>query len=117
MLLSSTINTRRSRKTGWSPDRCASLISAWAASARIVAVCDAVRLPVNGVLQGVIANDAEETTEVKLGQPVTLNISEISDWKYIDGNKFVGGFTIRYFLDRMSPKERESFLNQAGFQL
>ena len=70
-----------------------------------------------GVLKGRIANEAEETREVKMGQLVSLKISEISDWKYQDGNKLVGGYTIRYFVEKMSPKEREAFLKEAGFDL
>ena len=71
----------------------------------------------DGVLKGVIANEAEETREVKMGDAVTMNISEISDWKYQDGKKLIGGYTIRYFIDRMSPKEREEFLKENGFEL
>lgn len=71
----------------------------------------------DGGLQGRVANDAEDTREVKLGQEVTLKTSEISDWKYRDGKKMIGGFTIRYFLDRMSPKEREAFLKEANIEL
>lgn len=71
----------------------------------------------NGVLNGRIANDAEETREVSRGQMVSLQTSEISDWKYQDGNKLIGGFTIRYFIEKMSPKERETFLKEAGFNL
>jgi uncharacterized protein YegJ (DUF2314 family) len=33
----------------------------------------------NGILEGIIANEAENTREVKVGQRVWLNISEISD--------------------------------------
>ena len=71
----------------------------------------------NGVLDGVVANEAEETRAVKIGQKVSLNISEISDWKYVDGKKLVGGYTIRYFYERMSPKEQEDFVKEAGFEL
>src|SRR5262249_8516065 len=71
----------------------------------------------NGELKGRIANDAEDTREVTMGQPVSLKISEISDWKYQKGKKLIGGFTIRYFVDKMSPKEREAFLKDAGFEL
>jgi uncharacterized protein YegJ (DUF2314 family) len=70
-----------------------------------------------GVLKGRIANDAEDTREVKIGQMVSVKISEISDWKYQDGNKLVGGYTIRYFIEKMSPKERQAFLKEAGFEL
>jgi len=71
----------------------------------------------NGVVKGRVANEAEETREVKIGQMVSLKISEVSDWKYQDENKLIGGFTIRYFIEKMSPKERETFLKQAGFDL
>jgi len=71
----------------------------------------------DGVLKGVIANEAEDTREVKNGQRVTLKTSEISDWKYQDGNKLIGGYTIRYFVEKMPPAERKEFLKQAGFEL
>jgi uncharacterized protein YegJ (DUF2314 family) len=71
----------------------------------------------NSVLTGTIANEAEETHAVKMGQNVSLNVSEISDWKYQDGKKMIGGYTIRYFIDRMSPKERAEFLKEAGIEL
>jgi uncharacterized protein YegJ (DUF2314 family) len=71
----------------------------------------------NGVLTGRVSNEAEETKEVTVGQMVTLKVSEISDWKYQDGVKLVGGFTIRYFVERMTPKERDVFLKQSGFEL
>lgn len=75
-----------------------------------------VEAETNGVIHGVVVNEAEETREVKMGQSVTLNISEISDWKYVDGKKLVGGYTIRYFYDRMSAKEKEEFIKESGFE-
>jgi uncharacterized protein YegJ (DUF2314 family) len=71
----------------------------------------------NGVLKGVVANEAEDTREVRNGQRVTLKLSEISDWKYQDGKKLIGGYTIRYFIEKMPPAERKTFLEQAGFEL
>lgn len=71
----------------------------------------------NGQIKGIVANEAESTREVTIGQEVTINIEEISDWMYVDGNKLIGGYTIRYFLDRMSAKQREAFLKQAGYEL
>jgi uncharacterized protein YegJ (DUF2314 family) len=71
----------------------------------------------NGILKGIVDSDAEDTHEVKLGQEVTLNISEISDWSYADGKKLIGGYTIRYFLDKMSEKERQDFLEKSGMEL
>ncbi|ACH38857.1 lipoprotein of unknown function DUF2314 [Citrifermentans bemidjiense Bem] len=71
----------------------------------------------NGVISGVIANIAEETSEVKLGDAVTVKVDEISDWRYLNGNKLVGGYTIRYFVDKMSPQEKAEFLKKAGFKI
>lgn len=66
-------------------------------------------------LEGTIANDAYETKEVKFGQVVKFKLSEISDWKYLDGNRLVGGYTIRYFYDRMSKEKKKAFEEEAGF--
>jgi uncharacterized protein YegJ (DUF2314 family) len=71
----------------------------------------------DGVFKGAIANEAEETRQVKLGQKVSVKANEISDWKYEDGKKLIGGYTIRYFVNKMSPSEREAFLKQSGLEL
>ena len=71
----------------------------------------------NGLLNGIVANEAEETREVKNGQAVSLNISEISDWKYVDGKKLVGGYTIRFFYDKMTTKEKDEFVKESGFEM
>ncbi len=71
----------------------------------------------NGILKGIVANEAEETREVKIGEKVSLNISEISDWKYVDSGKLVGGYTIRFFYDKMTTKEKEQFIKEVGFEM
>ena len=70
-----------------------------------------------GVLNGTVANEAEETREVKIGQKVALKINEISDWKYIDGKKLIGGYTIRNFYDKMNTQEKADFLKESGFEM
>lgn len=71
----------------------------------------------DGVLEGTVANEPQHTTEVNWGQKVSVDLSEISDWKYQDGNKLIGGYTIRYFVNQMSAAEKQEFLAQAGFEL
>ena len=71
----------------------------------------------NDVMTGRVANEAQETTEVKLGDLVKVRLSEISDWKYNNGRKLVGGYTIRYFIERMTPAQRAEFLKSADFEL
>jgi uncharacterized protein YegJ (DUF2314 family) len=72
---------------------------------------------VEGGFEGVIANDANDTRVVKNGQKVRFSASEISDWKYVDGGFLVGGYTIRYFTDRMSPEEKRALEKDAGFKI
>ena len=67
-----------------------------------------------GKYSGVIANDAFETKEVKFGQSVDFVLTEISDWKYQDDSKLVGGLTIRYFYNKMSAAEKEAFRKESG---
>ena len=71
----------------------------------------------DGVLHGIVANEAEATRAVTNGQAIMLNLSEISDWKYTDGKKLVGGYTIRYFYDRMTPEEKQEFLKESGVEM
>lgn len=67
--------------------------------------------------EGTIANDANDTRLVKIGQRVSFSAAEISDWKYVDGDLLVGGFTIRYFVDRMTPEEKMALEKEAGFRI
>jgi uncharacterized protein YegJ (DUF2314 family) len=66
-------------------------------------------------LEGRITNTPFDTTEVKLGQTVTVKLNEIVDWMYLDGNNLIGGYTIRFFYERMSKDEQKTFLNQSGY--
>jgi uncharacterized protein YegJ (DUF2314 family) len=66
-------------------------------------------------LEGRITNTPFDTTEVKFDQTVTVKVSEIVDWMYLDGNNLIGGYTIRFFYDQMSEHEKKRFLNQNGY--
>jgi uncharacterized protein YegJ (DUF2314 family) len=66
-------------------------------------------------LEGRITNTPFDTTEVKLGQKVTVKLSEIVDWMYLDGKNLSGGYTIKFFYERMSKDEQQAFLNQSGY--
>lgn len=72
---------------------------------------------VAGGFEGTIANEPNDTRLVKYGQEVRFTPAEISDWKYVDGDLLVGGFTIRYFFERMSPEEKEALEKEAGFRI
>lgn len=63
----------------------------------------------DGDFYGVVNNSPVGTVEVKLGDNIRINKSNISDWMYIDNQKLVGGFTIRVLRDRMSEEEKKQF--------
>jgi uncharacterized protein YegJ (DUF2314 family) len=63
---------------------------------------------------GVINNEPVETQEVKLGDRVKVTPDELSDWMYIDGNRIVGGYTIRVLHYQQSPEDQKAFTDQTG---
>jgi len=72
---------------------------------------------VAGGFEGTIANDANDTRLVEYGQQVRFAPAEVSDWKYVNGDLLVGGYTIRYFVERMSPDEKQALEKEAGFRI
>jgi uncharacterized protein YegJ (DUF2314 family) len=68
-------------------------------------------------LEGNVANEPVDTTLVKFRQHVSVKPTDLSDWKYVDGKKLIGGYTIRYQLSKMSAKDRQAILEEAGFTL
>lgn len=66
---------------------------------------------------GVVNNDAEDTNLVKLGQQVTVQASEASDWYYVKDGTMQGGYTIRYLLKRMKLTERADALLKLPYKI
>ena len=69
---------------------------------------------IDNVLMGIIANEPVYTSEVQLGDTITVNNADISDWMYYDEGKVVGGFTIRAIRDALSPVEQAQFDAENG---
>jgi uncharacterized protein YegJ (DUF2314 family) len=63
---------------------------------------------------GRINNEPVDTTAVKFGDAVTVAPEELSDWMYVDGNRLIGGFTVRVLHFRSSAQEQRSFTQQTG---
>ena len=53
---------------------------------------------------------------VKQDDIVEIELSEISDWMYFEGNVLKGGSTIRLLRDRMSEKDRINFDKESGYK-
>jgi uncharacterized protein YegJ (DUF2314 family) len=67
--------------------------------------------------QGRVDNEPRKIKGLKLGQLVSVNPNEISDWLYIDNGKLVGGYTVRVRYNELTPQERQAFDRTANFKI
>jgi uncharacterized protein YegJ (DUF2314 family) len=61
----------------------------------------------NGKLYGVVSNLPDFTKAVKEGETVEIDTSKVSDWKYVQNHRLVGGRTIKVLRNQLSPEERK----------
>jgi uncharacterized protein YegJ (DUF2314 family) len=66
---------------------------------------------------GLVDNHPRDIAGLKVGDKVSVNPNEISDWLYVHDGQLVGGYTLRVLLTELSPAEKEDFLKRAGFQI
>jgi uncharacterized protein YegJ (DUF2314 family) len=66
---------------------------------------------------GRISNDVEHLTNYHLGDSVSVELPEVSDWLAVDAGRLVGGYSIRLLRERMSPTERAEFDRQVPFRM
>lgn len=67
--------------------------------------------------QGRVDNKPRKIPGLKVGQLVSVNPNEISDWVYIDNGKLVGGYTIRAHYNELTPEQKKDFDRQADFRM
>lgn len=68
----------------------------------------------NNQFEGFLVNEPIYLQNIKLGDKVTVQISDISDWMIIDDNKLFGGYTIHVLRNRMTKSEQEQFNQDFG---
>jgi uncharacterized protein YegJ (DUF2314 family) len=66
--------------------------------------------------QGQVDNRPRKIRGLKLGQLVSVNPNEISDWLYVDNGNLVGGYTVRAHYDELSPEQKQKFYREADFK-
>lgn len=54
---------------------------------------------------------------LSFGERLTISTEDILDWMIVQDGKLTGGFTIRVAYSRMTPEEKELFLNDAGYSM
>ena len=67
--------------------------------------------------QGRVDNTPRKIHGLKVGQLVSVNPNEISDWVYVDNGKLVGGYTIRAHYNELTPEQKREFDRQADFRI
>jgi uncharacterized protein YegJ (DUF2314 family) len=70
-----------------------------------------------GRFKGKVDNAPMKIHGLKIGQVVSVNPDEISDWAYVDNGKLVGGYTIRAHYNELTPAQKKEFLREADFKL
>jgi uncharacterized protein YegJ (DUF2314 family) len=72
---------------------------------------------VGGRLKGKVDNAPMKIHGVKMGQVVSVDPDEISDWAYVDNGKLVGGYTIRAHYNELTPTQKKEFQREADFKI
>ncbi len=67
--------------------------------------------------QGRIDNQPRKITGLKMGQLVSVNPNEISDWMYVRNGQLVGGYTLRAHYAELTPEQRQAFDQTADFRI
>ena len=71
---------------------------------------------VNGIFRGSMGDDIP-SLRLEFGETITVNEKDILDWMIVEDGKLVGGYTIRLAMKRMSPEERERFLESLDYAI
>ncbi|WP_312075303.1 DUF2314 domain-containing protein [Chryseobacterium sp.] len=61
----------------------------------------------NNKYYGIVHNDPYEQIGVKLGDSVTVNIENLSDWMYYDKNIVKGAYTVKLLRKTMTDEEKK----------
>lgn len=54
---------------------------------------------------------------LKMGDRVSVNPDEISDWAYVQNGRLVGGYTIRVLYAELSPDDKKRLEKEANFRI
>ena len=70
----------------------------------------------DGILKGNVGDDIP-SLRLEAGEKIIIKEEEIVDWMIVEDGKLVGGYTIRLAVRRMSPEEREQFLETLDYTI
>lgn len=70
----------------------------------------------NGIFRGDMGDDIP-ALKLEMGEKIRIDEEDIVDWMIVEDGKLVGGYTIRLAVQRMSPEERERFLETLDYSI
>jgi uncharacterized protein YegJ (DUF2314 family) len=70
----------------------------------------------NGAFRGMMGDDIP-SLKLEAGEKITIDEEDIVDWMIVEDGKLIGGYTIRLAVQRMSPEERERFLETLDYSI
>lgn len=70
----------------------------------------------NGDFRGNIGDDLP-SLKLEAGEKITIKEEDILDWMIVENGKLIGGYTIRLAVKRMSPEDRERFLETLDYSI
>jgi uncharacterized protein YegJ (DUF2314 family) len=66
---------------------------------------------------GIVDNVPRKIKGLKMGDRVSVNPDEISDWAYVENGRLVGGYTIRLLYTALSSERRKALEDEARFRI
>lgn len=66
---------------------------------------------------GNVDNKPDHIPDVKMGDRVSVNVNEITDWAFVDKDQLVGGYTIRVLYKDLSPERKKAFEAEAKYHI
>jgi uncharacterized protein YegJ (DUF2314 family) len=71
----------------------------------------------NGAFSGLLGNHPMGRTTLRLGDRVTVPEARITDWKYVQHDVLIGGYSVRLLRSRMDDDARRAFDSQVDFRI
>jgi uncharacterized protein YegJ (DUF2314 family) len=71
----------------------------------------------NNRFTGILGNEPYYIKDLHLGDTITVELKDISDWMIIANNKLYGGFTLHVLSKDMTEKEISEFEAENGFTI
>jgi uncharacterized protein YegJ (DUF2314 family) len=66
---------------------------------------------------GYVDNVPRKIKGLKMGDRVSVNANEISDWAFVEKGRLVGGYTIRVLYSELSPEGKAALEKEARFRI